>query len=91
MPTVAESLWLEKRERIEQCCKDFIEAKPLSIDDSIDVLRARLFGLGLRGQDLDITVRKANTDKFERKQQRIASQGKALDYPTQIVMRVTGD
>ena len=66
MPTVAESTWLETRERIQQCVKDFVDARFRDIDDSEDILSARLFGLGLRGQDLKSEVYRAAELKFER-------------------------
>ena len=70
MPTISESPWQEKRERIAICVQDFIEAKPLSIDDSEHVLSARLFGLGLRGQDLRHEVHRAVTEKLEHERKR---------------------
>jgi hypothetical protein len=66
MPTVAESTWLETRERIQQAVKNFVEARFRDIDDSEDILSARLFALGLRGQDLKAEVYRAATLKFER-------------------------
>jgi hypothetical protein len=65
MPTVSESTWLDRKERIEQTISDFVGAKRLSIDDSVDVLSARLFGLGLRGQDLKTEVRLAEMEKIQ--------------------------
>ncbi len=66
MPTVAESTWLETRERIQQASQDFINARFRDIDDSEDILAARLFALGLRGQDLKAEVYRAAALKFER-------------------------
>lgn len=68
MPTVAESREPERTERIAQSVKEFIEARPLTINDSEDVLRARLFSLGLRGTDLSLEVSRAKMKKFERNQ-----------------------
>jgi hypothetical protein len=70
LPTVSEPQWPETHERIEQVIKDFIAAKPLSVDDSEHVLSARLFGLGLRGSDLRSEVNRTVTEKLalERKQ-----------------------
>lgn len=65
MPTISEPTWQDRRERIEQAVKDFVEAKPLSIDDSVDVLTARLFGLRLRGTVLKTEVRLAEMQKIE--------------------------
>lgn len=66
MPTIAEPLWREKQERVALAIKDFVEAIPRSIDDSPDVLAARLFGYGLRGQDLALELREASQRKFDR-------------------------
>lgn len=66
MPTVAEMIWPERDERIRICVQQFVEASPRDIDDSEDVLKARLFGLGLRGQDLQLEFRNACLVKFER-------------------------
>jgi len=66
MPTIAEPLWPERHARVAQAIREFVEAAPRSIDDSEDVLSARLFGLGLRGQDLYLEVHHAALQKFER-------------------------
>jgi hypothetical protein len=67
MPTISEPIWREKQERVEQAIKDFIEAERHSVDDSEDVLRARLFGFGLRGEDLHLEVHRACLAKLERR------------------------
>lgn len=66
MPTIAEPIWPECDARIKQAVVDFVTAKPREIDDSEDVLTARLFGLGLRGQDLRAEVYAAVVAKQER-------------------------
>jgi hypothetical protein len=66
MPTVSESTWLEKKERVQLACTDFINARFRDIDDSEDILTARLFALGLRGSDLKEEVYRAAMLKFER-------------------------
>jgi len=58
MPTV-DSDWHAKKERQDAMINAFLEAKPHTIDGSHDVLRARLWGLGLRGDYLDAEVRQA--------------------------------
>ena len=67
MPTVAEPIWPEQDERRALCVKQFIEARPNDIDDSEDVLRARLFALGMRGHDLQMQVYAAKIDRHERR------------------------
>lgn len=66
MPTISEPIWRDKEERIAQAIKDYIESKPGSIDYSEEVLRARLFAAGRRGQDLETDLRLANQDKFHK-------------------------
>ena len=51
--------WHAKKERQDAFIQAYLDAKPHSIDDSEDVLRARLFGLGLRGDYLAAEVRQA--------------------------------
>lgn len=67
MPTISESLWPDKKERIARYVEDYIKAAPRTIDASEDVLTARLFGLGLRGQDLYLEVHKACLDKYDKR------------------------
>jgi hypothetical protein len=67
MPTVAESMWLARKERVDEAVRDFVKAARGSVDDSVDVLSARLFGAGLRGQDLKSQVRLAEMEKSEHK------------------------
>ena len=66
MPTIAEPIWPERDERAKIAVRQFVEASPRDIDDSEDVLSARLFGLGLRGGDLRLEMRQAKLTKFER-------------------------
>lgn len=61
MPTQSESLWRANKERQDQCVQDYLNGI-----DSEDVLRARLYGLGLRGDYLESEMRFANTFKVER-------------------------
>lgn len=89
MPTVAESMWLARRERVEQAVKEFVEAARGSVDDSEGVLSARLFGAGLRGQDLRTQVRLALMEKSEKRVTTIVSGGRALDYDAQIVKKLS--
>jgi hypothetical protein len=67
VPTISESLWSDKKERIARYVEDYIKAAPRTIDASEDVLTARLFGLGLRGQDLYLEVHKASLDKYDKR------------------------
>lgn len=64
--TISEPIWPERDERIKIAVQQFVAAKPRDIDDSEDVLRARLFGYGLRGQDLQSEFNHARLAKFER-------------------------
>jgi len=54
MPIVSEPLWPEKDEKTNQIVKDFLEGT-----DTENVFRARLYGNGLRGQDLILIVHEA--------------------------------
>lgn len=63
MPTVAEPIWPGKEERRTLCITEFVRARPGDVDDSLDVLRARLFGLGLRLDDLRLEVSRAQEMK----------------------------
>lgn len=74
MSTVSEPIWPERDERIEIAVRQFVEAKPREVDDSSDVLSARLFGYGLRGQDLRSKMYDAVAAKQER--QRCPGTGK---------------
>lgn len=65
MPTVAEPIWPTQLERRGQIIDDYIVAKPGTIDASDAVLRARLYGNGLRGQDLWAEVRLAQYARIE--------------------------
>ena len=47
MPTISEPLWPENDDLINRIVSDFLTGA-----DSSDVFKARLFGTGLRGQDL---------------------------------------
>jgi hypothetical protein len=89
MPTVAESMWLARKERVEQVVKDFVNATRGNIDDSVGVLEARLFGAGLRGQDLRTQVRLAQMEKIERLVVKPVPGGRALDYDAQIIKRLS--
>lgn len=66
MPTISEPVWREIQERVKIAVQQFIEATPQQINDSEDVLKARLFGYGLRGSDLDVEVWHAKDQKFQR-------------------------
>lgn len=71
MPTIAESREPERTERIKQCIKEFVEAEPdrfggYGVGNTDAVLHARLFGLGLRGEDLKTEVRLARMERYER-------------------------
>jgi hypothetical protein len=66
VPTVSEPTWPERDDRIKIAVQQFVKAKSREVDDSEDVLKARLFGLGLRGQDLELEFSRAKTKKFER-------------------------
>jgi len=61
MPTISEPLWPEVNRRIAQIKTDFINGT-----DSEAVLSARLFGAGLRGQDLDAAIMEAKFKKAEK-------------------------
>lgn len=47
MPTISEPIWPEKDDKVNRIVSDFLAGI-----DSSDVFKARLFGTGLRGQDL---------------------------------------
>jgi hypothetical protein len=69
--TISESREPERTERIKQCILEFVEAKrdrsgKYSIGNTESVLQARLFGLGLRGEELRTEVRLAKIERFER-------------------------
>lgn len=64
MPTIAEPPYWELKERREAAINDFVNASPDTVDDSDAVLRARLFGYRLRGQDLDHAVRRAQEQQL---------------------------
>lgn len=64
MPTTSEPLYQEFKERLDGAIKDFIEASPGTVSDSSDVLRARLFGLGLRGESLNYEVKNAQLQQL---------------------------
>jgi hypothetical protein len=77
MPTISEPKWPDTSERIAQAVNDFIEAKPVTVSDSEHVLSARLFGFGLRGQDLRLEVNRAVSAKLKQKrEQQALQQGK---------------
>lgn len=80
MPTVSEPTWRDIQERAERVIKEFVEAKHFSVDDSADVLRARLFAYGLRGDDLKSAVRLAEEKKREYRTRQVSPGGKSLDY-----------
>ena len=65
MPTISED-WHAKKERQDAYINAFLEAKPHTIDGSYDVLRARLWALGLRGDYLDSEMRQAVARKADR-------------------------
>lgn len=64
MPSIGEPTWRSLKERREQCVRDFHAAIPGTVSYSPDVLAARLFGLGLRGQDLKAEVRLAEMERL---------------------------
>jgi hypothetical protein len=71
MPTIAESREPERTERINQCVREFVEAKRdryggYGFANTESVLHARLFGLGMRGEDLRTEVRLALMERYER-------------------------
>lgn len=66
MPTISEPIWPERQERIKIAVHQFLEARPSDVNDSEHVLKARLFGYGLRGSDLDLEVWHAKDQKFQR-------------------------
>lgn len=68
MPTISEPLWPEQDDKINRIVSDF-----LSGIDSPDVFKARLFGTGLRGQDLTAIYNVALGTKVE---QSLAHQAK---------------
>jgi hypothetical protein len=80
MPTISEPLWRDRDERIKIAIRDYVEAKPRTVDDSVYVLEARLFALGLRGQDLHMEAYAAQVRKDEYRKAKIPSGGKAFDY-----------
>jgi hypothetical protein len=80
MPTISEPIWRDRDERLKIAVRDFVEAKPRTIDDSIYVLEARLFALGLRGSDLHMEAYAAQVRKDEYRKSRVPPGGKALDY-----------
>lgn len=61
MPTVSEPVWTETAVRIERIKLDFINGV-----DTEAVLSARLFGAGLRGQDLDAEIVMAKYAKLDK-------------------------
>ncbi len=58
MPTISEPIWPEREERIQAIIDDYVHG-----GDSEAVLRARLFGHTLRGEDLNLLVRQAGEAK----------------------------
>jgi hypothetical protein len=54
MPTISEPQWPIKDEKRKQIVSDF-----LANLDTLEVFRARLYGTGLRGQDLFLEVHEA--------------------------------
>lgn len=60
--TVSESKWRELKERQDAMINEFLDGV-----DSEDVLLARLYGLGLRGDYLESEVRQAKARKHGRK------------------------
>lgn len=52
MPTISEPLWPEQDEKTSRIVNDFLGGV-----DSEAVFKARLYGNGLRGQDLDMIMR----------------------------------
>ena len=50
MPTISEPLWPDREERIKAIIADYVQGI-----DSADVLKARLHGQGLRGNELIFT------------------------------------
>ncbi len=62
MPTISEPEWPEDDERIKAIIDDYVHG-----GDSESVLRARLFGKKLRGQDLDLLVNQAMNAKIATK------------------------
>jgi hypothetical protein len=71
--TVSESREPKHTERIKQCVLEFVEAKrdrlgDYSIGNTEAVLRARLFGLGLRGEDLRTEISLAKMERYEREE-----------------------
>lgn len=52
MPTISEPTWVEQEARTQRILDEFAYG-----NDSQDVLRARLYGNGLRGIDLDAAYR----------------------------------
>jgi hypothetical protein len=86
MPTISEPLWHDRDERIKIAVRDFVEAKPRTIDDSVYVLEARLFAFGLRGQDLHMEAYAAQVRKEEYRRRRVPRGGKTLDpYSASVV------
>lgn len=61
----SEMQWPYLKERYEQVVSDYIKAKPNSLDDSENVLRARLKGLGYRGAELESEVKLAIWQRME--------------------------
>lgn len=86
MPTISEPTWQEREERQKQVIKDYIEAKHNEIDDSVDVLRARLFALGMRGEDLRLYLQVAQCEKWNHRNRNKLSQGELTDpYTTSVI------
>lgn len=86
MPTISEPTWQDRDERIKIAVRDYVEAKPRTIDDSVDVLEARLFALGMRGQDLHTEAYAAQVRKEEHRKAKVPPGGRALDYYTESVI-----
>lgn len=64
MPTISESPWPDLKDKKQLILDQYINATPHSVDDSEDVLRARLFGLGYRlKSSVDTEVNLANMAK----------------------------
>jgi hypothetical protein len=71
MPTISEPPLWELLERRAEAIKEFIDASPDTVSSSVDVLRARLFGLKLRGQDLDLEVKRAQEEQLAQRRSHI--------------------
>lgn len=68
MPTISESPWPDLKDKKQLILDQYINAAPHSVDDSEDVLRARLFGLGYRlKSSVDTEVNLANMAKREKR------------------------